>query len=352
MVEALTAKNCAATELERSRERPDQPRHFWPSFAAGCAVALIVMELVLHPFSGKYENAAGMEQSWFTEGIATSHFSPAGLRLTGNPQIAGAPSVVVLGDSHVEAFQVYDQQTMGSVLECRLRTAGKQWNVLQYAWSGANGPDYVYAAPLIQDMFHPQRIFLVMDAGDFVSSTSVARLVQSRSGVVAAEPVGPGSVPGRPRSYSGKGSRIVKESGLFYASALRFTLDILPRLKSQPPDDQEGVLVPASTSQSTVELVVRGLKQAYGDKLVIVYAPAQPFFLATPPEPQEAYLLKACQAESVACLSLQEPMLQDLETRHGLARGFINTPPGLGHLNARGHELAANAMYEWLGSSR
>src|SRR5262249_52960194 len=144
-------------------------RHAWLWFLLGSALAVGGTELLMRRISGKYENRAGSEIRNFREGVATAHFLANGLRLTGNPQIADAPSVLIVGDSHVEAFQVEDRQTMGSVLERRLRAEGKSWNALQYGWSGADGPDYVYAASLLQEKFPTQHIFLIMNDGDFRS---------------------------------------------------------------------------------------------------------------------------------------------------------------------------------------
>jgi hypothetical protein len=330
---------------------PRKPRHVWLSFLCGCGLALIFMELVLHNFSGKYENSSGAEVRSDREGIAKSHFSPDGLRLTGNPQIADAPSVLIVGDSHVEAFQVWDQQTMGSVFERRLRAEGKPWNVLQYAFSGADGPDYIYAAPLLLERYRATRIFLVMNAGDFAKTTTdYVRLVE-RNGAVVAEPLRPDVVRGHPPSFGGRTSRKLKESAVLYSSAIRFTLDILPRLTESKASAQEKDLVPATFSDKSLDLIVVGLKEAYGDRASILYTPEQPYSAEEPMEPQEAALLSQCKIQGLECRSLRGRMIEWLLERHELARGFTNTAPGFGHLSTYGHEMAADEMFEWLSSS-
>jgi hypothetical protein len=308
------------------------------------------MELVLHNFSGKYEDSTGFEERDYREGLAKAHFSSDGLRLTGNPRIPGAPAVLILGDSHVEAYSVADERTMGSILERRLRAEGRPWNVLQYGWRGADGPDYVYEANLVVERFHPSSIFLITTKGDFSSSsTEYARLVE-RNGSVFADPVHPGILPGRPRSYGGPMSRKMKESGLLYAAVVRFHLEVLPHLiqasgeqkseaASEPPDE-------------TAKLIVRGLKQAYGDRLFILYAPEQLFSADAPPEPQESAFLLACKEYRMTCRDLRDRMLEDLLVNHKLDRGESNTAPGWGHFNANGHELVADEIYNELIGSR
>lgn len=334
------------------RARAPEQRHAWVWFVCGCALALLFMELVLHNFSGKYESSAGVELRNSREGLAKSHFTPDGLRLTGNPQIAGAPNVLIEGDSHVEAFQVWDPQTMGAVLERRLRAEGKQWNVPQYGWSGADGPDYVYAAPLILEKFHPSVIFLLMNSGDFGSTTTESARLVERNGEVVAEGLEPSSVRGHPPSYGGRLAKKLKESALFYATALRFTLDIRPQLIEHKANAQEGDLqAKTATSENAMDLILRGLKEAYGDKLYILYTPSQPFSAETPVEPQERALLAECKAKGMECRSLRARMVEDLLVHHELARGFPDFAPGVGHLNPRGHELVADEIYDWLNSS-
>jgi hypothetical protein len=314
-------------------------------------LALILMELVLHNVSGKTENGAGFEERDFREGFAKAHFSSDGLRLTGNTQIAGAPCVVIVGDSHVEAYSVGDKQTMGSVLERRLRAEGKEWNVLQYGWSGADGPDYVYEASLVKSRFHPYWIILMTTTGDFASSaTDYSRLVE-RDGAVVGEPAGPGIEPGRPASRGGQLSRKMKESGLLYASAMRFYLEVLPHLLGQGTEERKSDLPPNRVSQETVDLIVRGLKDGYGEKLFLLYAPGQPFSADAPVEPEESAVLSACREHGLACRGLHDRMIEDLLVSHVIDRGGLKMAPGRGHFNNHGHELAADEIYKWLNSS-
>jgi hypothetical protein len=177
------------------------------------------------------------------------------------------------------------------------------------------------------------------------------RLVD-KDGKVDAEPLKPGVVRGHPPSFGGRTSRKLKESALLYSSAIRFTLDILPNLTERKASAaQEGDLVPTTLSHTNLEMIVRGLKQAYGDKLWILYTPEQPFSAQEPAEPQEVDLLAQCKVEGLECRSLRGQMVEELLEHHELARGFTNTAPGFGHLSTYGHEMAADEMHKWLSSS-
>lgn len=310
-------------------------------------MALLTAELLLRPLSGKREDGSGSEQRWYTEGIAHSHFSPEGLRLTGSPALADAGNVLILGDSHVAAVQVSDRETMGAVLERALRAVGGRYNALQYGWEGAGGADYVFEAKLVKQKFHPAGIALIVTAGDFRRTiTERARLFES-NGQVYAAPLARESTPGRPVSYGGRSARLLKQSALLYAGALRWTLDIMPRLRGAPVAAARSPRNSAEVEE-TVRMIVRGLKAAYEDPLLVVYAPAQPWSSQDAPEPEEAALLAECRKLAVRCTSLRKRMLDALRERQALARGFANSKPGFGHLNAIGHELAADAIREWL----
>ena len=325
-------------------------RHPVLSFVGGSLMALLCLELAFHNFSGKTESSLGVEQREYREGIAKSHFLPNGLRITGNPQIPGAPDVLLLGDSHIEGFALNDKQTMGSILERRLRADGKPWNVEQYGWSGADGPDYIFEASMVRNEYHPAWIFLLMTFGDVGSTvTEGARLVE-KDGRVVAEPAHPGGTPGRPPSYGGPLERKLKESALLYAATVHFHLEVWPRITGAKGQQQAQDMVRSETSQQTVDTIMRGLKDSYGTGLHILYAPTQPFSANPPVEPQEVALMQACKTYGMNCRSLRDRMINDLMVNHKIDRGFMNTTPGDGHLNARGHELAADEIYDWLNS--
>ena len=71
--------------------------------------------------------------------------------------------------------------------------------------------------------------------------------------------------PGRPDSYGGAISRKLKESGLLYASAARLRLEVLPLLMGQEIDQRESRASISLTPEKTVDWIVRGLKDEYGD---------------------------------------------------------------------------------------
>jgi hypothetical protein len=326
-------------------------RHAWFWFLCGAGVSLLAAELLLHPISGKYETPTEIEIRNFREGQASAHFLPNGLRLTGNPQIPGAPAVLIIGDSHVEAFQIPDDQTMGALVERKLRASGKQWNAWQYGWSGAEGADYIFAAPMFLEKFPTPYIFLTMNDGDFRTKLGEQARISDRNGTVIAEGLVPNAVRGREPSFGGHLARKMKESGLIYGAALRFQLDLEPQWQEHTASAQDAFPPNGASSAELMEMIVRGLKQQYGDKLRVVYMPPQPFSAQESLEPAESLLMAQCQAQGVQCRSIRDRMIHELTVNHQLCRGFSDTKPGKGHLNARGHELVADEIFDWLNSN-
>ena len=90
---------------------------------------------------------------------------------------------------------------------------------------------------------------------------------------------------------------------------------------------------------------VTGLKQAYGARLIIVYAPAEP---STSVEPIETELARLCADEDVSFLSVREALLRDRNEHFRFSRGFHNTAPGVGHFNVIGHRIIGAELWRYL----
>ena len=93
--------------------------------AAGIIAGIVALELALRPLAtanlpplaqpgADSASSPVVTSRQLEEGIAESHYSAAGARLTGNAMIGGAPSIVILGDSHVMAREITD--VLGNVV--------------------------------------------------------------------------------------------------------------------------------------------------------------------------------------------------------------------------------------------
>ena len=96
---------------------------------------------------------------------------------------------------------------------------------------------------------------------------------------------------------------------------------------------------------------LRGTAEEAGVRLIICYHPRLTpqldgsVTVAASPEYLRAFS-EACEAAGVLFVDMSERFLQAYEAEHILPHGFANTAMGQGHLNADGHRLVAEALYD------
>lgn len=318
----------------------------WIKILCGIVSAVAATELLLIPFSTALENRwqaiakddptspQVREVRSYREGIAVSHFSLSRARLTGNPWLAGAPVLVVVGNSYVEGLHVNDQNTLGSLIESEYRAAGVPLNVRQYGWNGGNPATYVSVAADINARWNHPPVIAVVSSGDLGDKVwhDLDHFEETSSGIQARHYDSlPGERPGGLRDWMLRHSR------------LAYQIAIVAKEILQPP---ASVTSPGATRQlprqSTVDVEVEELKRAYGDQLLILYVP-DIFPKGKEMEVQDI-LLHSCSKFQVRCLSEIKP-LENAETRLQVpVKGFANTLPGVGHLNAVGYQALADDL--------
>jgi hypothetical protein len=320
-------------------------------------VAALLFELALRPFVAGWNQPAGPVRtirSYF-EGTSVAHFEPDGIgtygnRLTGNPPLPGAPEGLIVGDSHVIAQAVRDEETMGAVIERLARTAGRPVNVRQYGWSSANAPTYLAAAEPLLRARHPTWVAVVLNAHNLHS----LKTMQSWQMEIAPDysfrltdlrrPPGISRLQ-RMRQEIGRSALALglwRRIGLIWnTAAVEESLAEDVRLEQSDPRLAEEIArVPRAT--------VLGLQQAYGSRLVIVYTPE---FFGTQydsADPLEQEVLGLCAQHGVACLSMREAFARERYDHLRLSRGFHNTAPGSGHFNATGHRVIGEEIWRYL----
>ena len=105
-------------------------------------------------------------------------------------------------------------------------------------------------------------------------------------------------------------------------------------------------LTPSEQLRLVPRASVRALKQAYGSRLILIYAPDSPVVGLNEPDEAERDLLAACQAEEVRCANARTAMIEARDQKGELYRGFNNTAPGVGHLNKVGQQIIADEIWK------
>lgn len=319
---------------------------------AGVIAALFAMQFVLMPLStGVHRDWAPLStdavdgpvvtQRWYFEGIAASHFSAAGARLTGNTFLPDAPVGVVLGDSYVEGRQIGDASTIGSVMERTARRIGVRLNVRQYGMSGASAASYAGMAREVTERWHPSFVAVILTEDDFVNRAPFVgddRLVLRADSSVATERTAParGAMTSSLRDAAARFLARVTLADKIVVRAARITegLTTVNRATAPLPPD------PSAAYAS-----VRALSDAYGDRLAIVYVPSIAVVPADDRSTHETVFLQACAALRARCASAGEALRHDRATHTRLSRGFINSAPGSGHLNDVGAAIVGDVAW-------
>jgi hypothetical protein len=336
--------------LERAAPRRGAWRHV--GCALGILAAALLFEVGLRPIFAdwNYPPAAIRTSRNYTEGISVAHFEADGLgqlgnRLTGNPPLAGAPEGVIVGDSHVAAQAVRDEETMGAIIERLSRTAGHPLNVRQYGWPSANAPTFLATAASLLERRNPAWVAVVLNAYNIGAPALTA------TGNWRME-LGPGDsfrlIEARPRPSSGwriTARRWVAHSTLAMALAQR--LGLIRSQRAANASAQQSA-VGSDESAGVPRATVLGLKEAYGARLLIVYTPSLLGAGHIAVDATETEVLRLCAEEHVACISVRAALEQDRNDYLRLSRGFHNTAPGVGHFNAIGHRIIGQEVWRYL----
>lgn len=327
--------------------------------ATGVACALAAFEVLLRLFATvtpePYVHRGEFRQ--FHEGISVSHYRQDGERITGNASIAGGKQWLLVGDSHVEADQVGDEETMGAVLERKARQSGLPLNVHQYGLSGANVRSFIAAGPELRKRTAPDATIVLLNAYalGFDSTRALGRLRLSEPLAYFFEPAKPGLPLVRMRRFLCSRSVLASEawiaSGEIRYSAMHDLLAVRTLLTgrvSAGSRDYQGPPADVSTAESEVAKLLRGLQSAYPGTLLVVYDADLVEIKGEPIDPTQDIVLKVCKEVGIDCIATRSALIEDRNTKQRFSRGFHNTAPGLAHFNAVGHERVADLISESL----
>jgi hypothetical protein len=322
----------------------------------GVLMAGLLFEVALHPIVVDSSRFGVRTIRNYFEGLSCAHFEADGLsevgsRLTGNLRLSGAPEGMIVGDSHVVAYAVQDEETMGSVVEGLSRTAGRPLNVRQYGWNGANSPTFIAAAESLVRARNPSWVAVVLNSYNVGVN---ALVIRGGWRMEVAPDYSFRLIDGRPSGH-GRWRQIlgplVKHSTLFLGLGQRlgsFQTRLAQESYSKQMVSQKLESALNEQAARVPRASVLGLKRAFGGRLLVVYAPEVlgPGHYSL--EPAETELQRLCAEERVAFLSVRERLERDRDQYSRLSRGFHNTAPGVGHFNAIGHRIIGEEIWRYI----
>lgn len=313
----------------------------------GVVLALAVGELCMRQLvrAWNYPPSRIREVRNYNEGIATYHFDadgigPFGNRLTGQAQVEGGVTGVIVGDSHVLAESVADADTMGAVVERLGRKAGVPLNVRQYGWYAGAAPDYVANAPEIMTRWQPDWVVAAMNWTDF-GAEPLQESFDWRMEIQPDLSIHLVDVRPTPNGRREQLKVMFSRSSLLTALYRRFGLF---RNAAEPASDARHVPTSVVDRAAVTRASVRALGKSYGKKLLIVYLGLTRW--DNERDPVEDELMAICTSEGVDCVSTSALMGTALREHYQLSRGFPTTSPGIGHLNEAGHAITGEVIWQ------
>ena len=281
----------------------------------GVLSARLLFELGLRPFVADAYHPGPFPVRTirnYYEGLAVAHFEPDGLgqlgnRLTGNQPISGAPEVLIVGDSHVAAYSVRDQDTMGAVVERLSRASGQPLNVRQYGWPGANAGTFLAAADSLLQARNPAWVAVVLNPYNIGVNALMARDWRME----VAPDYSLRLIHGPLQHQTAFRETLVQWMGhSALALALWRRLGVIWSRRALGSGTAETILEQhdsrfAEEAARVPRATVLALKKSYGPRLIVIYAPPVG---VDDLEPVETELRNVCAEQGVAFLSVQQAL--------------------------------------------
>lgn len=307
-------------------------------------------------------------QTWRrrSEGHGVSRVGKLGILGVPDAPSDPRPAVLVWGDSFIEAAEVSDAERLPQVLT-------QQWNAARepkilaigIGAAGRSVADIIPLIPRYERVLPQARVHLVFlpGLGDLLPDSSEAQLAR-----FTAEPelrIIPG--PSHELTPLGETRQVVLRtlglrwlasqasrvaSGSVFAS-MRFRPGPAPEA---PPATTGGVPHDSSPElEAAVAWILERLDAATDKPLALILMPrdtpalsSSGVVLREAPTPLEVMVARRCAERGIGFIDLREPFNAGWREGRGLPRGFENSRPGDGHMNALGHAQAAGAVAAWL----
>ncbi len=318
------------------------------------------------PELGDYVFAKGYVHRERGEGWALSRYGDFGLAGTAPACAASDPTVLIWGDSFVEAHNVADAQKAASQVtqafsqEGRTRLAAA---AVGYSyWSVA---DYYFNIPRYEKLFHPVCHFIVLaehgladicpDEKRFLSAPAYQFVECAKMDPLKSQEM---------RVLAGWHVQDLVLAPWKAARNLAADLQharFVPDTGSSPPPENQNSPRQYLSDDSDPNVVMAAwtyalatLKSSTKKPIVLISVPEVPALqngqvcCEDPQSRWNARLAQLCHEQGVGYIDMAQTLVNDYRATGKLSRGFHNGVPGSGHLNARGQYLLSQAICAYL----
>jgi len=304
------------------------------------------------------------------EGWATTHYGPYGFNSMAGMGDSSASTVMIWGDSYVEAHHVSDEQKTAYQVNKALSEQGlshfRAITIGRACWSVS---DYYFKIPQYEKLLNPVCHFIVVaeyglkdlcpDGETFLSEPTLQFVCRSL--------VNPHKIKVITGLYKWglsdmllapwKAVRTVMADG----RNMRFTVGPYRKVDETTADSGCSVLFAWNEPNSIIEswsYALDMLKTSTSKPIVLVLVPEVPHLergVTCCVDPQSEWrgrLAELCMAKQVGCIDMTETLVNDYRTTGKFSRGFHNGQPDSGHLNARGNWLLSRQICAYLNEHK
>jgi hypothetical protein len=322
---------------------------------------------------GRVIFAPGSVRQYRKEGWATTRYGKYGFPgITDVTRLAG-PKVMIWGDSHVEAQEVADADKMATVASALWRDRHPERPTAFMSWgeSGANLANHCFDIPRYEKVFpNLSRHYIVMSFTrrafpNDQRATSAFYVEKQGEYSIVEKPTPPPSA----KTVALRQALCRWRLNVFFAVYSKLSLSSLSSLRfrlgpvSAPPASPDMPAFDEAYAKAGFAWILGELKHRTTRPVTIVYIPESPRIVSgsivedlSSLDPDEAarlaVLRDACRASGVGLIDLSEAFCRAARGAAQFPRGFSNTRPSEGHLNALGHRLVAEAIVADVEASR
>ena len=362
--------------------------------SSGFVCALVLWEVILrsaveksqgvddHPALGKIDNAGVMIHT--REGFNRTTLNSLGMRAPEpTPKQPGEYRILLLGDSFTRADEVSDGLSFSDRLQTHFVTEYKKSNRLQYNPSdqffitagqsrqitekvsvvnagkpSASPAGYLFASDFHREKFEPNATVIQLTEHDFTmdmgDESSEFYLKKTDDTYKAVRNKKFGSADPLAQLVTEK---VPQLRSLFTLSTLRIGGRNLSAALSSSESDTESTVKRSKAEEAKlqaedaamIDWTLKQLDEKFPN-VVIVFIPAMSYLDAGPTSSVsrnaaiEKRLTESAKSQGIPLINMRQDFRNHYAKEDTYLKGFSNTLPGEGHLNAHGHRLVARRL--------
>ncbi len=262
-----------------------------------------------------------------------------------------AKTIIILGDSYTEALQVKREKNFSHQTMKYLEEQNDPSKIFNLGLSGLSMADYILFCENYKKKYNPDILIIQVTESDFFLDAI------SKSKIVYIEESKQEYSINLNQNYESRLQQVLTKiyEPLNDTQRIAMLLPFLQYMKQKAEQlyqKQTTKVNPINEQKQydrkLLEWELKTLKEKYNIPIVLVYIPTTPIIengKAITRDDEFSPILKSyAKKYDIEVIDMKEPFEQTYQQTKQMPRGFDNTSPGNGHLNALGHKLVAQEL--------